>query len=115
MKRLNFTFDDETTRLLSRLAEAHFSGNKSLTVRAALERFARQEGHEGWIISGYTPLRAPQQAVCRRCGKEQEEGELLYRPVFERGSSPAAMDHLPEEEWTECVGCVDEPRGGERP
>lgn len=107
MKRLNFTLDEETIDLLNRLSETYFSGNKSHTVRAALESLAAHIGHDGWVITGYTPLRAPADLNCHSCGKEHQTGDLLYRPVFERGSSPDALQALPEEEWTECPTCVN--------
>lgn len=109
MKRLNFTFDASTIRLLEQLSEAYFDGNKSLTVRAALEEMASRIGRDGWVVAGYTPLKAPFQAVCHSCGKEHREGDVLYRPVFERGKSPDALPELPQEEWTECPKCVGAP------
>lgn len=106
MKRLNFTFDESTIRLLEHLSGTYFDGNKSLTVRAALESLATHIGHDGWVVAGYTPLKAPGEVTCHSCGKEHREGELLYRPVFERGKSPNALSELPTEEWTECPQCV---------
>ena len=37
MQRLNFTLDDSTVDLLERVAETWYGGNKSQTVRAALD------------------------------------------------------------------------------
>ena len=42
MQRLNFTLDDSTVDLLERVAETWYGGNKSQTVRAALESLAYQ-------------------------------------------------------------------------
>ncbi len=107
MKRLNFTLDDDTVELLNKLADTFYKGNKSQTVRAALESLATHAGHDGWIIAGYTALRAEQQAECHTCGKEHEKGEILYKPVFERGSSPGALQSIPNEDWLECSICVE--------
>ena len=46
MQRLNFTLDEATVQLLDRLAAKYYHGNKSLTVRAALESLAAHAGHE---------------------------------------------------------------------
>lgn len=106
MKRLNFTLDGETVDLLERLSQTWFSGNKSQTVRAALESLATHVGHDGWVISGYTPVRVPEEMSCHSCGQEQSKGALVYRPVFERGNSAKAIPRLPEEEWLECPACI---------
>jgi hypothetical protein len=45
MQRLNFTLDDATVQLLDRLAEKYYHGNKSLTVRSALEWLGRHRLH----------------------------------------------------------------------
>ena len=56
MQRLNFTLDRETVTLLSELAQQKFyQGNKSQTIRAALQSLATHTGHAGWVINGYTP------------------------------------------------------------
>lgn len=107
MKRLNFTLDDETVELLNKLADKFYKGNKSQTVRAALESLATHAGHDGWIITGYTALRTEQEAECHTCGKEHDKGEILYKPVFERGSSPGALQSIPGEDWLECSICVE--------
>jgi len=107
MKRLNFTLNRETVDLLNRLANTYYNGNKSRTVRAALESLASHTGHDGWVITGYTPLRAEREIECHTCGREHEKGELLYRPVFERGRSPQALQSIPQEEWIECLLCVE--------
>lgn len=107
MKRLNFTLDNPTVELLNKLSEKFYGGNKSQTVRAALESLAVHQGHDGWIVAGYTPLRLDHNASCRHCGTEHAEGKVLFKPVFERGNSPSAIRHIPSEEWLECPGCVE--------
>jgi len=107
MKRLNFTLDGETVKLLDRLAKKYYKGNKSQTVRAALESLAAHQGHEGWVITGYTPTKADQDVNCHSCGSEQNEGNVLFKPVFERGSSPSAIKSIPSEEWVECPSCLE--------
>lgn len=107
MKRLNFTLDKETVKLLNRLSDKYYGGNKSQTVRAALESLATHAGKEGWVIKGYTSLRANDNVECHECGTEQGEGSILYKPVFEKGSSPAAIQAIPEEEWVECTNCLE--------
>ena len=107
MKRLNFTLDESTVELLSDLAEKFYDGNKSLTVRAALESLAAREGHDGWVVAGYTPLRIDHVVNCHTCGLEQMEGNVLFKPVFERGNSPEAIQQIPSEEWVECSVCVE--------
>ena len=107
MKRLNFTLDNSTVDLLKDLAEKFYDGNKSQTVRAALESLASHQGHDGWIIAGYTPLTAEQKVICHTCGSEKSEGDVLFKPVFERGTSPKAIQHIPKEEWMECTSCVE--------
>ncbi len=59
MQRLNFTLDKETVASLSELAQNFYQGNKSQTIRAALQSLAFHTGHAGWVISGYTPTIAP--------------------------------------------------------
>ena len=107
MKRLNFTLDNSTVDLLQELADKFYSGNKSQTVRAALESLASHQGHDGWVITGYTPLRVDHEVHCHTCGVEQAEGKVLFKPVFERGNSPNAVQHIPSEEWMECPMCVE--------
>ena len=93
--------------LLQELANKYYQGNKSQTVRAALESLATHQGHDGWVITGYTPLRVDHHVHCHTCGKEQDEGKVLFKPVFERGNSPSAIQKIPNEEWVECVTCVE--------
>lgn len=108
MQRLNFTLDDATIALLDRLSRGYYGGNKSQTVRAALESLAAHIGSEGWVIAGYTAVELGVGANCHTCGEEHAEGEVLYRPVFERGQSPAAMPRIPTEPWLDCSRCVDQ-------
>lgn len=107
MKRLNFTLDDETVTLLEELAEKYYGSNKSQTVRAALESLAAHTGHEGWVIAGYTPKQLDDEIACHGCGESHEKGEILYRPVFERGKSPGALPKMPSENWLDCPECVE--------
>ncbi len=106
MKRLNFTLDDSTVELLVKLSKKYYKGNKSQTVRAALESLAAHEGHDGWVVAGYTPLRVDHSVYCHTCGDEQAEGKVLYKPVFEKGNSPSAIKEIPAEEWVECQMCI---------
>jgi hypothetical protein len=107
MKRVNFTLDEETMELLAQLASTYYDGNRSRTVRAALESLASHVGHDGWVISGYTPVRAGESTNCHQCGLSKNKGDLLYRPVFERGRGPVALPEIPEEEWFACADCVE--------
>ena len=107
MKRLNFTFDDEVTELLDQISERYYHGNKSLTVRAALESLATHLGHAGWVIAGYTPLVLDHEETCHSCGAEYAGGDVLYRPVFQRGNAPDAMQKIPQEMWLDCSQCVE--------
>lgn len=107
MKRMNFTFDKQTAALLKELADKYYSGNKSQTVRAALESLAVHAGHEGWVISGYTPQQIEDEIDCHGCGESHQKGEVLYRPVFERGSSSRALASIPEENWLDCPDCAE--------
>lgn len=107
MKRLNFTLDNPTVELLNRLSEKYYDGNKSQTVRAALEILAAHQGHDGWVISGYTPIKMEYEVSCHSCGTEQSEGNVLFKPVFEKGNSPVAIKQIPNEEWVECSVCVE--------
>ena len=108
MQRLNFTLDDEAVRLLEQLAATYYHGNKSQTVRAALESLAAHIGHDGWVIAGYTPMQLATEAACHTCGISHPEGDVLFRPVFERGASPEALTRIPSEVWLDCSGCVEE-------
>ncbi len=108
MQRLNFTLDDATVQLLDRLAQKYYHGNKSLTVRSALESLAAHAGHEGWVVTGYTPIVVEGQTNCHTCGDLHREGDVLYRPVFERGEGPRAMAKIPRENWLDCSNCVEQ-------
>ncbi len=107
MKRLNFTLDDDTVALLEELSSTYYGGNKSQTVRAALESLAVHAGHEGWVIAGYTPKEIDGEVSCHGCGESHEEGDVLYRPVFEKGSSPKALPSMPTENWLDCPDCAE--------
>ncbi len=107
MKRLNFTLDEDTVELLRNLAGKFYDGNKSQTVRAALESLAAHAGHEGWIIAGYTPKKLEADVSCHSCGESHNKGDVLYRPVFERGSSASAMPSIPSENWLDCPDCAE--------
>ena len=106
MKRLNFTFDDETTEMLDQISEIYYHGNKSLTVRAALESLATHLGHAGWVIDGYVAVQVQQGTDCHSCGRTYPEGDILYRPVFKRGHAPNALSEIPRENWLDCSQCV---------
>lgn len=108
MHRLNFTLDDATVRLLEKLARTYYEGNKSQTVRAALESLAAHIGHDGWVITGYTPVEVHGEVTCHTCGEPHRQGEVLFRPVFERGKGPAALPHIPREVWLDCTQCVEQ-------
>jgi hypothetical protein len=108
MQRLNFTLDEATVQLLDKLADKYYHGNKSLTVRSALESLAAHAGHEGWVITGYTPIVVRDQTNCHTCGDLHREGDVLYRPVFERGEGPGAMPKIPKENWLDCSNCVEQ-------
>jgi hypothetical protein len=105
MRRLNFTLDVETVALLDRLADRFYDGNKSATVRAALE-YLSDGMREGWIIAGYTAASVEDEVACHSCGTPHHSGDVLYRPVFERGASARAMHALPKESWFDCSECV---------
>jgi hypothetical protein len=107
MKRMNFTFDADTVELLDELAGKYYGGNKSQTVRAALESLAVHAGHEGWVITGYTPKEIDDKIDCHGCGESHGKGEVLYRPVFERGSSAKALSAIPGENWLDCPDCAE--------
>jgi hypothetical protein len=110
MQRLNFTFDDATARLLEELAARLYAGNKSQTVRAALQSLAAQAGREGWVVAGYSPAVTGEPVACHTCGATLPGGEVLYRPVFERGHGPGALPSLPTEGWLDCRHCVENAR-----
>jgi hypothetical protein len=111
MQRLNFTLDEPTIKLLDRLAGQFYAGNKSQTVRAALESLAAHTGHEGWVIAGYSPVAAPKLTHCHTCGDPHRKGEILYRPVFQRGGGPGVVPRLPSESWLACATCVEHSTG----
>lgn len=106
MKRLNFTFDQETVEMLDQISDKYYHGNKSLTVRAALESLATHLGHAGWIIAGYAPAPLDHAENCHSCGTTYPIGDVLYRPVFQRGNAPDALPRIPEEDWLDCSKCV---------
>jgi hypothetical protein len=108
MYRLNFTLDDGTIKLLDELALKFYRGNKSHTVRAALESLSVHAGHEGWVVRGYTPLVIQVQTSCHTCGGVHPKGDVLYRPVFERGDGPRALPRIPHESWLDCGDCVEQ-------
>ena len=107
MQRLNFTLDEQTVGLLDKLSETYYSGNKSLTVRAALESLAAHTEHDGWVVAVYTAVVLDMQAACHTCGSNHMKGEVLYRPVFERGHGKQAMATLPKKIWLECSACLE--------
>ena len=106
MQRLNFTLDKGTVASLSELAQKLYQGNKSQTIRAALQSLAFHTGHAGWVISGYTPTEVSSTTFCHTCGAEYGKGDLLYRPVFDRGFSRKAVVDLPTKAWLNCSSCV---------
>ena len=112
MERLTFTLDAAAVTLLGELAAKYYAGNKSLTVRAGLESLATHAGHEGWVIAGYTPAVISDELACHTCGARYYQGDVLYRPVFGRGTGPSALPKLPAENWLDCPQCVDP--GGQR-
>lgn len=111
MRRLNFTLDDDTIGLLDELADRFYKGNKSQTVRAALESLAAHTGHDGWVIAGYTPAEVADAVECHTCHTPHAPGEVLFRPVFERGRGPQALTRLPAEPWLDCQDCVEKQMG----
>lgn len=106
MQRANFTLDDTTLTLLDQLARKYYGGNKSEAVRAAIESLAAHVGHEGWVISGYTPMTLEGAAVCHSCKTHYASGAVLFRPAFARGEGPEAFPELPAEDWLDCGDCV---------
>ena len=107
MRRLNFTLDGETVDLLNSLSEKYYQGNKSRTIRKALQSLAAHAGHDGWVIGGYTPVTLTEEADCHSCGTHHDKGKVLFHPVFGRGSSPSALTQLPSEDWLDCPECVE--------
>lgn len=107
MQRLNFTLDPDAVQLLEKLAGRYYRGNKSQTVRAALESLATHLEHEGWVIAGYVPVQVEREVACHTCSEQHEKGEVLYRPVFERGASPQALPRIPTEVWLDCTTCAE--------
>lgn len=63
MKRLNFTLDDDAVSLLESLAERYYQGNKSQTVRAALESLASPAGRRVAFTHHGTWPEAPRTAL----------------------------------------------------
>ena len=107
MKRINFTVDEATLTLLNELAVRYYKGNKSKTVRAALESLAAHSGHMGWIIRGYVPVETEFDTSCYTCQTPHQKGDILFRPVFERGRGPEAYSHIPNESWMDCPECAE--------
>lgn len=107
MQRINITLDDETQELLTTLATTFYGGNRSLTIRESLQLLAAQVGHEGWVIRGYVPALGDPSAVCHSCGRACLQGDVFYRPVFERGTGQQVLDHLPRSNWLECQQCAE--------
>ena len=108
MKRVNFTVDEHTLILLNELSERYYNGNKSKTIRAALESLAAHSGHMGWIIRGYVPVETEADTACHTCNTPHQKGDVLFRPVFERGRGPEAYMHIPSESWMDCPDCAEE-------
>lgn len=106
MRRTNFTLDDDTLALLSSLADQFYGGNKSLAIRAAIDALAAHKGPVGWVISGFTPVQVEASTRCHCCSNEYAPGSTLFRPVFERGSSPLALADLPQSPWLDCSQCA---------
>ncbi len=95
MKRLNFTIDDETVDMLDQISNIYYHGNKSLTVRAALESLATHLGHAGWVISGYAPAVLDHEENCHSCGQSYPEGNVLYRPCLPAGQRQRRPERNP--------------------
>jgi hypothetical protein len=106
MRRINFTLDEETVQLLGALADRFYGGNRSLAIRAAVESLAAHSGHSGWVIGGFTPVLIDEDTKCHCCSAEFHPGATLFRPVFEKGVSPHALDSLPEGKWLDCSQCA---------
>ncbi len=60
------------------------------------------------MIAGYSPAVIDRAAACHTCGEPHPEGDVLFRPVFERGRGPAALAALPTENWLDCSSCVEQ-------
>jgi hypothetical protein len=108
MQRVNFTLDEATIQLLEKLSERLYSGNKSQTVRSALESLAVHSAHGGWVIAGYAPVALDHATRCHTCGDAYPKGNVLYRPVFQRGEGPGVLPRLPAENWLDCGACVEQ-------
>ncbi|MFK7844807.1 MAG: hypothetical protein AB8G77_05850 [Rhodothermales bacterium] len=108
MKRINITVDEPTVALLNELAERYYKGNKSKTVRAALESLAAHSGYMGWIIRGYVPIATDVDTSCHTCQTLHQKGDVLFRPVFERGRGPNVYSHIPSESWMDCPVCAEQ-------
>jgi hypothetical protein len=104
--RCNFLLDAKTISLLEQLANDRFRGNKSEAVRAAIQGLAAAASASGWVISGFTPVTIESETACHCCSKVFEPGDSLYRPVFQWGSSPNALEDLPESLWLDCSTCA---------
>ena len=105
MKRLNFTLDEEAVQLLDQLAATYYHGNKSQTVRAALESLATHIGHDGWVITGYTPMKLATEAACHTCGVSHHEGEVLFRD----STSPPRTCGMSSWNWIETLSFRSRP------
>ncbi len=109
MQRINITLDDETIDMLTTLANQLYGGNKSLTIREALQSLAAHTGQDGWIVRGYVAVVVSQEEeVCHTCGRVCHQGDIFYRPVFERGSGRNVITHLPRTDWLECQQCAEQ-------
>jgi hypothetical protein len=56
--------------------------------------------------AGFTPEEIHAETKCHCCATEFPTGAILFRPVFERGVSPEALDRLPEGKWLDCSQCA---------
>jgi hypothetical protein len=106
MRRINFTLDQDTVNLLGSLAHQFYGGNRSLAIRAAVESLAVHSGHAGWVVTGFTPVQIEARTPCHCCSEEFDVGSTLFKPVFERGISPEALDELPAGKWLDCSKCA---------
>jgi hypothetical protein len=111
MRRVNFSLDEAAVDLLNELADRYYGGNKSHTIRAALESLAVHTRHEGWVIGGYVPAVVDRLTACHDCGVPYREGDVLYRPVFQRGDGPKVWPDLPTENWLACSSCAEASAG----
>ena len=111
MQRVNFTLDEATIQLLERLSESLYSGNKSQTGRSALESLAVHSVHEAWVIAGYVPVAVDRATRCHTCDDPHRKGEVIYRPVFQRGEGAGVLPRLPAENWFDCGDCVEQAAG----